>query len=188
MITFTLTDYEITHCFDVATRRQNIKVRNRVPLTRVTRTQSSLEVHCQGFCCEWVVGVRMLRVHPNEDIHVHGDGGVDLQVGMCTVQTKSSAKGSHLLFNDLSEFSAHIAVFCKFQQPNIHVVGWITKEEFTQLCFHRDFGYGDRVAVRPDQLNSPERLAYGVYSRSGLPIPDWVQCPAQHKQKQMELL
>ena len=122
-------------------------------------SQSREEANAFGYKAEFAVA-RLFNCEPPV-LNVLSDGGIDLWIGNVSVDVKFTNKeyGS-LIFDNLDKFRAQIAILVgRTDDPNVmRVNGWMSKKNFAARCQSKNFGYGDRLIVEWDNLNSIESL------------------------------
>ena len=121
--------------------------------------QSREEANALGYKAEFAVA-RLFNCEPPV-LNVLSDGGIDLWIGNVSVDVKFTNKeyGS-LIFDNLDKFRSQVAILVgKTDDPNVmRVNGWMSKKEFSVRHTTKDFGYGERLIVEWDKLNSIESL------------------------------
>jgi hypothetical protein len=115
---------------------------------------SRIDSNVLGFMAEFAVA-RVLGCEPPRLTFVN-DGGIDLWVDDVSIDVKVSKEPTgNLIFDDTEKFRAKVAVFVSSLGDNqFQIHGWISRQAFINSCNYRDFGYGERVFVSCDKLNS----------------------------------
>ena len=93
-------------------------------------------------------------------MHMINDGGVDIWLDNISVDVKvSNQKDSNLIFDSMDKFKADVALFVvQLGDNKFDLVGWITRAAFERQSKRRDFGYGDRLYVSPENLQPIGKL------------------------------
>ena len=121
--------------------------------------QTREEANAFGYKAEFAVA-RLFNCEPPV-LNVLSDGGVDLWFENISVDVKFTNKeyGS-LIFDNLEKFRAQIAILVgRTDDPDVmRVNGWMSKKDFAARCHVKNFGYGDRLIVDWNNLNSIESL------------------------------
>lgn len=91
---------------------------------------------------------------------INGDKGSDfvLRGKRIDVQT-TSYNPPHLKYDAKHPFRADIAILVRMvTEDSYEIAGWITSEKFEQMNTTRDYGYGLRKFVKPNDMMLPEKL------------------------------
>ena len=93
-------------------------------------------------------------------MHMINDGGVDIWLDNISIDVKvSNQKDSNLIFDSMDKFRADIALFVvQLGDNKFDLVGWITRGAFERQSKRRDFGYGERLYVPPENLQPIGKL------------------------------
>ena len=140
-------------CALLAERRNVTKT---VASNRRVHDESDFATHLVGVMGEYVVA-GFLGARVDDSVSLTGDDKItDLRVHGRTVQVKTR-KVLHgetwLYFNRREDFKADIAVLAATENlTTVHVIGWITREEFLEKAEEVDWGYGPRHGVRQSAL------------------------------------
>jgi hypothetical protein len=121
--------------------------------------QSRVEANVYGFKAEIAVA-RLFDIEP-PTINVVTDGGVDLWLGERSIDVKfSNRERGPLIFDSLEKFRADYAVLVgRTAEPDVmRINGYISRGGFEVISRRHDFGYGPRLFVEADELESIERL------------------------------
>ena len=119
---------------------------------------SRLDSNVIGFKAEYAVARVFNADLPS--LHLINDGGVDIWLENISVDVKvSNQKDSNLIFDSMDKFRADIALFViQLGDNKFDLIGWITRGAFERQSKRRDFGYGDRLYVSPENLQQIGRL------------------------------
>ena len=166
-----LSHAEMLRCWTTASERFSIKD----PATNhQVSPRSGREIHFDGLRLE--VGLCGYIGRPDLvdfNNHLHGDGGVtDFTVNGCRIQAKASLyeppylrfdkEGKHVFAADIAVLGFVPLLLNNWQEATkeqrrawfeannyVDLVGWITRDEFFQRAEIMDFGYGERLVVKP---------------------------------------
>ena len=137
--------------------------------------QSRVEANQWGFKAEFAVA-RLLNLDL-PTLTVTTDGGADLWVDDITIDVKfSNQEWGPLIFDSMTKFRANLAVMVgrTNYEDIVNVIGWISREDFKEKYKKKDFGYGTRLFVEPEDLAPIEQLwlafaeiKYGVINDNG---------------------
>jgi hypothetical protein len=118
---------------------------------RIDQKRDDYAITREGMAGEWAVA-KVLGVPVNLDLHPGGDPGWDFDYCGVKIDVKTS-RAKYLLFNTLNSFKADFAVFAKYLNDyQVELVGMVSRQDFKQKCEIRDFGYGEKYVMHPDQL------------------------------------
>ena len=123
------------------------------------KTQSRVEANVYGFKAEFAVARLFGLDLPT--INVMTDGGVDLWFDDFTIDVKfTNAEYGNLIFDSMPKFKSQIAILVgKTEDPDImRVNGWMPRSEFQKTAHRKDFGYGERLFLKYDELLPIESL------------------------------
>ena len=123
------------------------------------KTQSRVEANVYGFKAE--VAVARLFGLDLPTVNVMTDGGVDLWFDDFTIDVKfTNAEYGNLIFDSMPKFKSQIAILVgKTENPNVmRVNGWMPRSEFQTKAHRKDFGYGERLFLKHDELLPIEGL------------------------------
>ena len=149
-----LTPPQLEQARQVAHLRNDHKIgaiRNR----RVDQRQNDLDMNIRGLWGEIAVA-QLFRVCIDDVQRPGGDLGRDLEIAGRSVQVKyNTYPDGDFYFNSLDEFICELGFLTVpggRREGLINVVGWITREEFDIFHAVRDYGYGERVIVKQNDL------------------------------------
>ena len=104
---------------------------------------------------------KLYKLEPTE-VTVDADDGIDyvLSDGKTVDVKLSTYVNGDLIFDNFEKFKSDIAVLAygKHSDSYVDIAGWITKEEFINKCFDRNYGHGNRKALRSSELRPMEEL------------------------------
>lgn len=124
--------------------------------------RSDFEIDLAGALGEVAVEGFLVGSTRDTALYKAGDTGVDIQYRGASIQVKTRLEDyaePHAYVNSLSEFRADWIVQCHLRSlTTVRIVGFIGRDEFAELCFDRDFGYGNRKCVKESSLYPIERL------------------------------
>lgn len=164
-----LTEDELMDSLRFVHRVREKKRQHDVVDKKFDRNNSSYSVNLMGRLGEVVVA-KTLRIKTDDSVTAGGDVGHDLVSNLGnTIAVKTSTLDT-LIFNKIEDFSASFAILVKFvgdkQIPQdggkFYVIGWISRQEFIDKHYMRDYGYGARLVMDGDQLYPIERWRYEV--------------------------
>jgi len=92
---------------------------------------------------------------------IGGDGGADLIVNDRSIQIKTTTMRTPdlIVFKDDRRLKADIAVLVVLESiVCVRIAGWITRQEFYELCYSKDYSYGSRDVVSGSSLHPFEEL------------------------------
>ena len=120
---------------------------------------SSWAVNLMGYLGE-LAAAKVYKTTTDSRVLTGGDAGYDLVFADKTYQVKTTVT-RELIFNSKDLFTADYAILVTLigdrTQPHIDsrfiVWGDISREDFLEICFEKDFGYGSRYVCRVDDLN-----------------------------------
>jgi len=118
--------------------------------------QSDFSVHLHGVMGEYAAA-KVLGGKVDQSVSPAGDDKIsDLVINDTKIQVKTNMgrwKKVHLYFNSPDLFRADVAVLATIQSATeIGLNGWISRERFLREAEKKNFGYGDRWAVRAEDL------------------------------------
>jgi len=154
----TLDQEEINKALNfVSTMRQD-KTEYKVIDRKFDAKNTSWAVNLMGHLGEVAVA-KAYQVSVDDRILTGGDEGYDLVINNKKIQVKTSTLNK-LIFNALELFTADYAVLVTLigdrQQPHINskfrIWGAISKEDFKQVCYQKDYGYGVRFVCNTEHL------------------------------------
>ncbi len=153
-----LTDEEVSNALAFIDEMRGDKIEKSVTDKKFDKNNTSYAVNLMGYLGEVAVA-KMLEVPTDTTVRTAGDDGYDLVFEGKTIQVKTSVLPS-LIFNDVELFTADYAILVQLigdrQNPHVdsefHIHGWITREEFKNTCYRKDYGYGERFVVDSDKL------------------------------------
>ena len=159
MIKVILYAEDIAKAYAIANLRWNGK-ENFGSTRNYGKSKTSERVHQIG-----ALGEVAVAKYYNLDIdilpRIQGDNGSDF---LChgkhfDVQT-TSYNPPHLKYDVKHPFRADIAILVRrITEDSYEIAGWITSEKFEELNTTRDYGYGLRKFVTPNDLMLPEKLS-----------------------------
>jgi hypothetical protein len=163
-IAVTFSKEEIDHAVSFIDSLVNDKNVNKVYDAKFDKKNTSYAVNLMGYLGE-MAAAKVLSLETDSEIRTHGDEGFDLKLNNKTIQVKTSTL-TELIFNRLNLFTADLGVLVNFEgdrtQPHVnstyHVIGYITKENFTNYYSIKNYGYGDRFVVGLSKLKSIDEL------------------------------
>ena len=123
------------------------------------KKQSRVEANVYGFKAEFAVARLFNLELPT--VNVATDGGVDLWFGDFTIDVKfTNDEYGNLIFDSMQKFKSQIGVLVgKTNDPDVmHINGWIDRNNFKNKCHSHNFGYGDRLYLKHDELFPTESL------------------------------
>ena len=103
-----------------------------------------------------VAVAKYLGVPVDYDFYPGTDGGKDLEYAGRIIQIKTATKRTDLIFDDLNDFQADIAILVKHlggnrdtveTDPRFGIVGWIERDDFMKSYQVKNYGFGDRAMV-----------------------------------------
>jgi len=141
----------------VNTMRQD-KVQYKVIDRKFDAKNTSWAVNLMGYLGEKAVA-KAYQVPVDNRVLTGGDEGHDLVINGKKIQVKTSTLDK-LIFNALELFTADYAILVTLigdrQQPHINskfkIWGAISKEDFKQVCYQKDYGYGMRFVCNTEHL------------------------------------
>lgn len=163
-----LRDSALLRAFNLSILRNRWKFINGIRSRKFSRGKSELEVQYVGIVAELAVA-GVLGIPYNPPLLLGGDDFdlVDKSGRTIEVKFRNHPKGDFALSNAKPEsFQADLGVLVVPLYPEIgdnallHLVGWITREEFLDRCDRVNYGYGDRLAVERDALRPMGSLIY----------------------------
>ena len=138
--------------------RDIIKLKEMQGVSHRGMSLSRLDSNVIGFKAEYAVA----RVFDADlpSLHLINDGGVDIWIDNISVDVKvSNQKDSNLIFDSMDKFKADIALFViQLGDNKFDLVGWITRGAFERKSKRRDFGYGERLFISPEDLQPIGKL------------------------------
>ena len=123
------------------------------------KKQSRVEANVYGFKAEFAVARLFNLELPT--VNVATDGGVDLWFDDFTIDVKfTNDEYGNLIFDSMQKFKSQIGVLVgKTNDPDVmHINGWIDRNNFKNKCHSHNFGYGDRLYLKHDELFPTESL------------------------------
>mgnify|MGYP001118438134 FL=1 len=123
------------------------------------KKQSRVEANVYGFKAEFAVARLFNLELPT--VNVATDGGVDLWFDDFTIDVKfTNDEYGNLIFDSMQKFKSQIGVLVgKTNDPDVmHINGWIDRNNFKNKCHNHNFGYGDRLYLKHDELFPTESL------------------------------
>ena len=161
----------LTGLYRIAKERNSVK---GGPGTLFTRRLTDIQIHYVGLKGEWAVA-KVLDQEIDLEVSPGGDAGWDLTYAGMTFDVKMS-RGTDLIFY-VNKFKADAAVLVvpynksteivglglhvdprlltdpAFSFRDVVVMGWITREQFSERRVRKDYGYGPRHVVELQDLN-----------------------------------
>jgi len=123
------------------------------------KKQSRTEANVYGFKAEFAVARLFNLELPT--VNVATDGGVDLWFGDFTIDVKfTNDEYGNLIFDSMEKFKSQIGILVgKTDDPDVmRVNGWMDRANFKKTCHSHNFGYGDRLYLKHDELLPIESL------------------------------
>ena len=138
-----------------ATRRRAVNEALQTRSNNFTPHRTEFELHYVGVMGEFVVA-RALGVSVDRSVKIGSDNGIDLMFRDASIQVKASTYTGNepsLIFNDLEEFKADLAVGVQILCPvRTSIMGWMSREDFLTKHKIANYGYGNRFVVGQKQL------------------------------------
>lgn len=158
------TEEEIKKAVDFVDKVTYDKNKNNVFDAKFDKNNTSYSVNLMGRLGEQAAA-KVLDVETDDEIRTNGDDGFDLKLDNKTIQVKTSTT-SELIFNRLNLFSADYAVLVKLygdkKNPHIdssyYVMGYISKKDFIENHYRKNYGYGDRYVVGLNNMKDISEL------------------------------
>lgn len=123
------------------------------------KKQSRTEANVYGFKAEFAIARLFNLDLPT--VNVATDGGVDLWFGDFTIDVKfTNDEYGNLIFDSMEKFKSQIAILVgRTEDANImRVNGWMDRGSFQTDCHRHNFGYGDRLYLKHNELFKIETL------------------------------
>ncbi len=123
------------------------------------KKQSRTEANVYGFKAEFAVARLFNLELPT--VNVATDGGVDLWFGDFTIDVKfTNDEYGNLIFDCMEKFKSDIGILVgRTDHPDVmRVNGWMDRGNFQKRFHRKNFGYGDRLYLKHDELFSIESL------------------------------
>jgi hypothetical protein len=123
------------------------------------KKQSRTEANVYGFKAEFAVARLFHMELPT--VNVLTDGGVDLWFGDFSIDVKfTNDEYGNLIFDNMEKFKSQIAILVgRTNDPNVmRVNGWMDRANFKRVAHTKNFGYGDRLYLKHDELMPIESL------------------------------
>lgn len=137
-------------------RNQGAKPRLKEGTEKMKREQGNE----MGFRGE-LAFAKLYNLEPTQ-VTVQADDGIDyvLEDGRTVDVKLSTYTNGDLIFDSFEKFKSDIAVlvYGQYNDSFVDIAGWITKQEFIDKCFERDYGYGTRKSLNKKHLNSMDTL------------------------------
>lgn len=169
--TIDFTHSELRRMKEIANYRNFTHEMLKVRTLKLKSTTSDFATHYIGTFGEYAVAKYLNLPLPKEKFCHYGDEGWDaiLSNGW-TVEVKTRTRqGWDFAFykGKIKQFKADIGILVwmvkERNQPiatvrQAEIVGWITRGHFKEICEVYDYGYGNSLRVRPEQLFSIQAL------------------------------
>jgi hypothetical protein len=98
---------------------------------------------------------------PDPVVNVATDGGIDFWLGDLSIDVKCSTRDSGpLIFDSEDKFAASVAVlYTATDDPRVlNLHGCVTRKDFFERAYRKDFGYGNRYVLDADDMAPIEHL------------------------------
>lgn len=119
---------------------------------RVDQNRDDYQITREGLSGEWAVA-KVLGLPVNLENYLGGDPGWDFEYYGIRVDVKTS-RAKYLLFRNMDQFKADCAIYAKYlNEYQVDLMGFVSKEEFTEKHLRLDFGYGFNCVMDGDELN-----------------------------------
>lgn len=170
-IKITLSQSEINDCKAVAKLRQSNKEEFAVETRKFVQRLSDQDLHDIGVQTEFGVA-KYLGIDIDRSISPSGDDKVkDLQYGDAKIQVRARFKRANgdLFFNNLEDFKANVAVLVIFYEDgNMEIVGWCSKDRFLKNHHIDNFGHGQRYCLLQEHLRDMRDLKAALIEKFGV--------------------
>jgi hypothetical protein len=170
----TLTPEEVSVTLDFVARMREDKITHKVRDKMFDINNTSEGINILGHLGEMAAG-RVLNLPVDTEVRTGGDAGYDLTLDGQTIQVKTSTLKS-LIFNASHLFTADLAILVQFigqdkkeaeKDPRFIVHGWIDKEQFLDIHYKKNFGYGVRLVVDSNKLSPLDSLINKMEYKNG---------------------
>lgn len=159
MQTFTVDDNEFEKIKEVAEKRELPKYEKGVANKKFDRDRSksaNVEAHITGLMGEFAASI-FLDTEIDSNFSLSGDAGYDLVLGdYITIEVKTRSKEGYafaLPDDNIASFNTDIGILAyRLDEKRVGLAGWTTKVHFLLNFTVMNFGYGDRLAVEPEDL------------------------------------
>lgn len=154
----TLDQQEIDEALHFVSSMRQDKTDYKVIDRKFDAKNTSWAVNLMGHLGEKAVA-KAYKVPVDDRVLTGGDEGYDLIINNKKIQVKTSTLNK-LIFNALELFTADYAILVTLigdrQQPHINskfkIWGGISKEDFIQVCYQKNYGYGMRFVCNAEHL------------------------------------
>jgi len=172
MIRRELTDGEMDTARRITRERQENKREHNVTSQKVDDSQGEDEVALVGTMGE-VACAHEFDMQINGTISASGDGGWDVRQGGVTaeVKTRRGEEGDFAMYDASTDIDAELAILCWFVEdgqkdlfggaganPEVYIVGWLSRAEWLMLAETLHFGDWRRRGVRYQNMRNPAVL------------------------------
>lgn len=161
----TLEDHEVQQTLEFVAAMREDKVAHKVRDKMFDRNNTSEGINIIGHLGEMAVG-KILNIPIDMEVRTAGDDGNDTEYLGNTVQIKTSTLKS-LIFNSAKLFKSDIAILVQFigadkrqaeKDPRFVIWGWISREEFLETHYTKNYGYGERLVVDSEYLRALDEV------------------------------
>lgn len=150
---------DLYHCQVLGTDTVKICEMQNFPPRLENDKQSRTEANVYGFKAEWAVA-RLFDLDVTGLI-ISSDFGVDLWWNDISIDVKfTNRPDGDLIFDSMDKFKAAVAILVTKTDSSdeMNVIGWLSRRKFEDICEAKNYGYGDRLRVTQEKLNSVESL------------------------------
>ena len=153
-----LSEAELSDCFQAANARNQFNKASGKKNGKIDKNRTDQEIEYFGCMTELAVA-KLFEV--DSRLYALGtDGGIDFWLGNISIDIKASFYlNSGLTFTSLKHFRSKVAVLAEYNdETSVKVKGWASKALFERKHVKRNFGYGERCFLQPDDLLPIEKL------------------------------
>lgn len=166
MLTIELSGIEVALAKFIAGLRNGPKERRGAHTPIRDGSKSALDMHIMGFLAELAVA-KHLNLYPDFRQLPYGDGhSGDLHFNGKAIEVKCRERVGWdfaLYSTNPSEFGADLGVLVyRLSESAMGIAGFISRADFLKRATTKNYGYGPRLAVGPDELRPIGELVEGM--------------------------
>jgi hypothetical protein len=159
-VNYHFTPPELCYLITCAESRTAFKAGARTKSRKVDKNSNEFSTTMKGMMGEHAVS-RLLGVTADMTNLIGGDGGADLIINDRSIQIKTTTMRTPdlIVFKDDRRLKSDIAVLVVLESiVCVRIAGWISRQEFYEMCYSKDYKYGTRDVVSGSSLRPFEDL------------------------------
>ena len=144
-----------------AERIHVVKMATKAKSNKYAKDKSEFELTYVGAMAEKAVS-KAYNVPMNRAVHIGGDNGTDVVINgyRCEIKgTTFTGPDPHIFIDGMHVFKADVLISVQILSPvKARIIGFINRDDFIRDSDTINFGYGDRLYVKPDHMDSIDVL------------------------------